>query len=306
MNIPIISVFVIFLIMNSCSLSIILVILNKTYKGVVLLFNIEKHSEISNEDGILMAKCTANVPSNPMSVYSFNVDGILIDTGSSSLVNEFKPYFDQADFDAIYLTHFHEDHVGNVSYLQQQSNTPTFIHQMSTHLTTKPFRIPTYRQAVWGECKPFTSQALGDSFTSRHHTWEVVETPGHTKDHVAFYNRDLGAMFTGDLFITPKVKLVLVDENILETLDSLKKLQAYDFNDMYCCHAGHVKDAKKWIQLKIDYLEQLQGKVLDLAQQGKDVHEITAQLFPNTYPIIAVSNTEWSPLHMIRTFMNHG
>ena len=292
--------------MNSCSFFIIVAILNETHKGVISVFKIEKKSEISNENDILMAKCTANMPGNSMSVYSFNVDGILIDTGSSSLVNEFKPYFDQADFDAIYLTHFHEDHMGNVSYLQQQNDIPTFIHPMSTHLTAKPFRIPTYRQIVWGESKPFTSEALSDTFSSRNHTWEVVETPGHTEDHVAFYNRDLGAMFTGDLFITPKVKLVLIDENILDTLDSLKKIQAYDFDDMYCCHAGHVKDATKWIQLKIDYLEELEAKVLQLAKQGKDVHEITAQLFPNPYPIIAVSNTEWSPLHMIRTFMNRG
>ena len=273
---------------------------------MILLFKIEKLSEILTKNGILMAKCTAIVPGNPMSVYSFNVDGILIDTGARSLVNEFKPYFEQADYDAIYLTHFHEDHMGNVSYLQQQRDIPTFIHQMSTHLTTKPFRIPTYRQVVWGQSEPFTSEALSGSFSSRHHKWEVIETPGHTKDHVTFYNRDLGAMFTGDLFITPKVKLVLIDENILETIDSLKKIQTYDFDDMYCCHAGYVKNAKKWIQLKIEYLEELEAKVIDLAKQGKDVHEITQQLFPNSYSIISLSNTEWSPLHMIRTFMNRG
>ena len=76
-----------------------------------MLFKIEKLSEILTKNGILMAKCTAIVPGNPMSVYSFNVDGILIDTGARSLVNEFKPYFEQADYDAIYLTHFGVDFV---------------------------------------------------------------------------------------------------------------------------------------------------------------------------------------------------
>ena len=270
------------------------------------MIKVEKTSEISRENSVLMAKCTANVPGSPMSVYSFNIDGILIDAGSTSLLEEFKPYFEEADFEAIYITHFHEDHTGNVAYLQEQRDVPAFIHSSSTSFTPKPFRIPIYRQTVWGESKPFVSSALETTFTSRNHTWEVVETPGHTKDHVAFSNRDLGAMFTGDLFISPKVKVVLSEENILDTRESLQKIETYDFDDMYCCHAGYVKDAKKWIRRKIEFIDDLEEKVLTLSKQGKDIHEIMTELFPTPYPIIAVSNTEWSPVHMIRTFLNRG
>ncbi|USG64373.1 MBL fold metallo-hydrolase [Brevibacillus ruminantium] len=265
-----------------------------------------KSGEILQENDLVMARCTLQVPGVTLAVYSFNIDGVLIDAGSQSLFEQFQPFFEKADFDQIMLTHFHEDHTGNVAYLQQDREIPTFIHQMSTHVTEQPFRVPTYRKAFWGQPETFASQPLGKSFVSRNDIWDVIETPGHTKDHVSFYNRNRGIIFTGDLFITPKVKLVLIDENILTTLDSLKKIQAYDFADMYCCHAGHVRDAKKWIQLKIDYLEEMEGKVLALSKQGKDIHEITAELFPTPYPIITYSNTEWSPIHMVRNFLNRG
>ncbi|CAH0119526.1 MULTISPECIES: MBL fold metallo-hydrolase [unclassified Paenibacillus] len=270
------------------------------------MFTIEKSGEILHVNGIFMAKCTISVPGTSITVYSFNIDGVLIDTGARSLHEQFQPFFEQADFDQIMLTHFHEDHTGNAASLQQYREIPTFIHRMSTHLTERSARLPMYRQAFWGQPEVFTSQPLGQSFVSRNDTWEVIETPGHTKDHMSFYNRDRGAIFTGDLFVTPKVKVVHIDENIVSTLDSLKKVLTYDFEHMYCCHAGYVKDAKKWIQLKVDYLEEIEGKILAFSKQGKEINEITAELFPTPYPIIAASNTEWSPVHIVRNFLNRG
>ncbi len=268
------------------------------------MYQVEKSGEILQENDVLMARCTIDASFISLTVYSFTVDGVLIDTGSQSLYEQFQPYFEKADFDQVVLTHFHEDHTGNAAYLQRKA--PIYIHQMSTHATEQPMRIPTYRRVFWGQPETFASQPISKTFTSRNDTWEVIETPGHTKDHVSLYNRNRGAIFTGDLYIAPKVKLILIDENILSTLDSLKKIRSYDFDEMYCCHAGYVADAKKWIQLKIDYLEEIEGKILALSEQGKDIHEITDELFPTRYPIIAASNTEWSPVHIVRTFLNRG
>ncbi|MDS9471378.1 MBL fold metallo-hydrolase [Sporosarcina pasteurii] len=267
---------------------------------------IETKGEISQENEVFMANCMVTIPRTTMSVYSYVVDGVLIDTGSQSLRNEFSIFFEICDFDQVVLTHFHEDHTGNAALIQQQYKVPIYIHPMSTHLTEQPLRIPVYRKQIWGDVEPFTSQQLGKTFQSRNDTWEVIETPGHAKDHVAFYNQSKGILFTGDLFITPKVKLVLVDENILSTLDSLKKVLTYDFEQMYCSHAGLVKNPKAMIQLKIDYIEEVEGKALALAKEGKDVYEVTAELFPKNYPLIAASNSEWSAVHMVRAFLNRG
>jgi len=241
-----------------------------------------------------------------MSVHSFISDGVLIDTGASSLKAIFKAFFEKHHFEQIALTHYHEDHTGNAALAQQQTNVPVYIHQMATHLTTNKPRIPVYRKMLWGDVAPFDSKPYETTFQSANDRWRVIHTPGHTKDHVALLNELKGQLFTGDLYVAPKVKVVLIDENILDTLDSLKKIQQLDYDHLFCCHAGYVQKPKKMVQSKIDFLEDLQGKVLQLAKKGMDVHEITNTLFPNSYPIIKASNTEWSPLHIVRAFLNNG
>lgn len=241
-----------------------------------------------------------------LSVHSFISDGVLIDTGSSSLRSVFEPFFNTHTFNQIALTHYHEDHTGNAALAQKKTNAPTYIHPMSAHLTSEKPRIPIYRKMLWGEVEAFQSTPYDTSFQSKNDQWRVIHTPGHTKDHVALLNESKGQLFTGDLYVAPKVKLVLIDENVLDTLDSLKKIQQYDYDDIFCCHAGYVKNPRKMIQYKIDFLEELQGKVLQLAQKGMNVYDITNTLFPTSYPIVEASNTEWASLHIVRAFLNKG
>lgn len=271
-----------------------------------MIQSIETKRDTFQHGDVFGVNCTIKTPDISMSVYSYAVDGVLIDTGSKTLRHEFQAFFNEADFDQVMVTHFHEDHVGNAALLEKQYDVPIYIHQMSTHLTELETRVPLYRKQIWGSGEPFTSNPLPCTFQSRNDHWSVIDTPGHTKDHVAFLNESKGILFTGDLFITPKVKVVIIDENILDTLQSLKKIAALQFDEIYCQHAGRLTNPHRMIQMKIDYLEEVEGKVLHLQKEGKDVHEITAELFPKKHPIIHASNTEWSPIHIVRSFLNRG
>lgn len=268
--------------------------------------SIDVSSEITQVGEVHMINSIIKTPQITMSVHSFCMDGVLIDTGSQTMKQAFQSFFEQNDFDQVMLTHFHEDHTGNAASIQDKYDVPIYLHQMSTHLTKQPQRLPLYRKFLWGDVEPFFTKPLKKTFESRNDTWEAIDTPGHSPDHVSFYNQSKGVLFTGDLFVTPRPKVILVDENILDTMYSLKKIQTYDIDQMFCCHAGLVKNPKKMIQMKIDYLEEIEGKALALQQKGKDVDEITAEIFPKDYPIIAESNSEWSAVHMIRRFLNRG
>ena len=148
------------------------------------------------------------------------------------------------------LTHSHEDHSGNAAWIQQQKGIPIYVHRDSVSLCTKDGEYP-FIDRHYGERPAFIAQPLGTTLQTKSATWDVIETPGHTTDHVSFYNRETGAMFTGDLYIQTKTKVVLDEENIVHTLASLKKILNYDFQEVYCCHAGFLADGRARIQEKL-------------------------------------------------------
>ncbi|MGE7999573.1 MBL fold metallo-hydrolase [Lysinibacillus sp. NPDC093190] len=268
------------------------------------MFKREKSIEIQQNRDVQCAHGKVAVQGIGMSVYSFFVDGLLIDTGSYSLSQEFQSFFNEIQIEQLALTHSHEDHSGNAAWIQQHKDVPIYIHRDSVSLCAKDGEYPFYRQALWGERPAFNAQPFGDTLQTKSATWDVIETPGHTTDHVSFYNRETGAMFTGDLYIQTKTKVVLDEENIVHTLASLKKILNYDFEVVYCCHAGFIADGRVKIQEKIAYLEEMESNIRQLFDKGYSVEEMTKSIFSRDYPITKVSGEQWSSKHIITAFIN--
>ncbi|MGE7908495.1 MBL fold metallo-hydrolase [Lysinibacillus xylanilyticus] len=268
------------------------------------MFKREKSIEIQQNHDVQCAHGKVAVQGIGMSVYSFFVDGLLIDTGSYSLSQEFQSFFNEIQIEQLALTHSHEDHSGNAAWLQQHKEVPIYIHRDSVSICANDGEYPLYRQALWGERPAFNAQPFGDTLQTNSATWDIIETPGHTTDHLSFYNRETGALFTGDLYIQTKTKVVLDEENIVHTLASLKKILNYDFEEVYCCHAGFLADGRTKIQEKIAYLEEMESNIRRLFDKGYSVEEMTKSIFARDYPITKVSGEQWSSKHIITAFIN--
>lgn len=238
-----------------------------------------------------------------LNVYCYEVDGVLIDTSSYTLINEFQSFIEKANIEQVVITHYHEDHTGGAGYLQKKYGYPIYMNELTIPDCAKEANYPLYRQLFWGKRKPFQAQAIRDTFSSRNATWDVIHTPGHAKDHLAFLNRETGQLFSGDLYVSPKTKVVLREENIPQIIASLEKVLSYDFEELFCSHAGYVKNGRKAISNKLEYLKELQDHVLSLYEKGYSVKEIQKQLFPKKYPITFFSRGEWNSLHIIRSII---
>jgi len=266
------------------------------------MYKLDKSIEIEQHEGVECALGKVATQGFGMSVYSFYVDGLLIDTGSSSLAQEFQSFFHKLQVEQVALTHAHEDHSGNAAWIQQQKDVPIYVHHESVTACAADGNYPLYRQVLWGQRPAFNAQPFGDTLETKTGTWDIIATPGHTTDHLSFYHRATGAMFTGDLYIQTKTKVVLEEENIVHTLASLKKLLHYDFDKVYCCHAGFLANGRAKIIEKIAYLEELQGEIRKLYNEGYSVEAITKAIFRRDYPITKVSGEQWSSKHIITAF----
>ncbi len=264
---------------------------------------LKKNFKQQTINAVQMGNGTVAFQGIKLNVHCFVVDGVLIDTGAKSLEKEFKPFFKQKDIDQAVITHYHEDHTGCATFIHKELQLPVYMNGIMLESCKEKPDYPMYRKLFWGKRTPFHTKVIGKTFSSRNATWDVINTPGHAIDHLAFLNRETGQLFTGDLYCQERTKVVLREENIPAIIDSLKKVLAYDFKDVFCSHAGYLGDGRAALQRKLDYLLDLQGKILKLYDDGVSPSQIRKTIFPKKYPITFFSFGEWDSLHIINSII---
>lgn len=232
-------------------------------------------------------------------VFVYLVDGMLIDTGAEKLQKELEVFFTDHSFDQVVLTHHHEDHTGNAAWLQQHVEVPFFLHPLGMPIIEDDGEYPEYRKITWGNRRAFNALPLGERVRSRTLDWQVIHTPGHADDHVALFHEESGRLFTGDLFVSPKTRVMMKTESVPLIMASLRKLLTLPFTSVFCSHAGFLENGRALLEQKLNHLENLQQTIIDRYKKGQTPSEINQQLFQKTYPIIKFSNREWDTIHIV-------
>lgn len=139
----------------------------------------------------------------------------VVDPGSAEAVENYIQQY-QLQLAGILITHHHHDHTGGVAELKQK------------------YSISAYGAAVTN-CTDYVLQQedvvdiLGCQF-------KAISVPGHTLDHLAFYNAEQGILFSGDtLFFAGCGRLFEgTAAQMHESLNKLAKLP--DETLVYCTH----------------------------------------------------------------------
>ncbi len=235
-----------------------------------------------------------------LKVFVYAVDDVLIDAASWKLRRPFLRYFGDRLPERLLLTHVHEDHCGNAAMLASKG-VAVFAPEAAIRQAMDEPRLPLYRRLIWGRRPPFQALPLPEAIETKRHLLRVIEAPGHTPDHVVFFEEKKGWLFTGDFFLTARPRLVLKDEDLAATIRSLENLASLPFRLILGAHEGILQGGPALFRQKRDYLLGLREKVEALRGEGLSDEEIDVRLFPSKPLITRVSRGEWASLHMIKT-----
>lgn len=143
---------------------------------------------------------------------------VLIDSGEglpayTNLVAEYVKSLD-IEISAIFLTHWHHDHVNGVKPLLNHPELGPRIAQKSIYKYKLPGDDDKYPWKVQPFVDGYTYKGDGFSLTGFH-------TPGHAQDHLVYWLEEEQVMFSGDNVLGHGTT---VFEDLKAYIDSLKKM----------------------------------------------------------------------------------
>ncbi|MFI4939168.1 MAG: MBL fold metallo-hydrolase [Burkholderiales bacterium] len=213
-----------------------------------------------------------------MSVFCYLVDGLLIDTSASNNRRALINVLQGRQIEHVALTHYHEDHAGNAAYLHQTFGLEVFGHAYTSEKLSKPVHLKPYERILFGTLESLTISPLPKILETPKFKFSHVHTPGHSADHVVFLEKDQGWIFSGDMFLGPRVKYFRSDECLYSTICSLQKIVELDFDKLFCGHNPQMKNAKAMIIKKRDHLMEVYLQSAELVQQGASKAEVVQRL----------------------------
>lgn len=252
-------------------------------------------------EGITVAKARSGYYPLKLDIYLYIADGVLIDAGSSNILEETKDLLQNERISCAALTHVHEDHTGAASWIKNNLKVPVYLKEQSIAEAAERSRVPLYRRLTWGNREGFSADPVPKCIETGRLKLDVINAPGHHRDHVVFHEKNKGWLFTGDLYVSRKQLVAFKDENISDAITSIKRVLELDFDTIFCAHSGVHKNGREKLKAKLDYFADIQYRVRELEKAGLNHKEIDKKIFPGTNLWTVISGGEWSTLHITET-----
>jgi glyoxylase-like metal-dependent hydrolase (beta-lactamase superfamily II) len=138
----------------------------------------------------------------------WELDGVLIDPGPTSSLDNLIAELVGEPPRAVLLTHIHLDHAGATgTMVRRWPELPVYVHEIGAPHLADPTKLLAsaarlygdQMERLWGEVAPVPQANLnplsgGEELLG----FEVAYTPGHASHHVSYLHRDSGRAFVGD------------------------------------------------------------------------------------------------------------
>ncbi len=241
------------------------------------------------------------------SVYAhiYYLDGLLIDTGYRKMRTSIVEAIGQLPVEQIFISHHHEDHTGNLNFLQQHFNCRAYSSELCAQLMIRPPRISLPQKLSWGD-RPGTDQLeiVGPVVETNRFELEVIPVPGHAIDMLALFEAGRGWLFSADLYLHHYIAYFIQDESMAQQIQSIQRVLQLDFDVLFCAHNPQLKNGKSKLRKKLHFLEEFYGKVAQLYHKGLSEQQILrAMSLKEKWFVRLLSGGHLSTVNMIRSVM---
>lgn len=232
-------------------------------------------------------------------VSAYVVRGVLVDTGFVRCARDLAAALDVVRPRGAIVTHWHEDHAGNVALLADRG-LPLRLHAAcEATLRTRP-DIRLYRRVVWGQ-SPRLVAPLRDFDPA---PLQVLPLPGHSPDHLCVWDAERRILASGDLFLGVRVRVAHRSESPRRLLESLRTAAALEPRLLLDAHRGPLTDAATRLRAKITWLEETIDAIAGRAAHGDAPRAIARRVLGREAASGYVSGGEYSKLSFVQAVLS--
>jgi Zn-dependent hydrolases, including glyoxylases len=209
------------------------------------------------------------------------------------------------EIDYVLLTHVHLDHAGGAGrYMQEFPNAKLVVHARGARHMINPEKLmagvrevygPEETERMYGELVPVPEDRViqpqdGEEIRLGGRTLVCLDTPGHAKHHLAYFDKSANAVFAGDTFgisypnvgqpgreaIVPTTSPVQFDPEAMKA--SIDRIVALQPDAVFLTHFGPVKniaqaaqDLHRQIDAYVALAEEVRGDGAQLRKRVLDI-----------------------------------